>query len=128
MIDKLRLLEMFMQNEKLLVWMYEKIFPGRMAEIENYFSGKKGTDSREKSKSMQIRLDDIPFADLVEPADFDRVEMTGSGVVGEVTAGESGLPRVGASWKKEKVAKYDVRGKIEMRSGKLSLKRVVDEK
>ena len=31
MIDKLRLLEMFMQNEKLLVWMYEKVFPTRLA-------------------------------------------------------------------------------------------------
>jgi hypothetical protein len=38
MIDKLRLLEMFLQNEKLLVWMYQKIFPSRMDEINKYLS------------------------------------------------------------------------------------------
>jgi len=31
---------MFMQNEKLLVWMYEKIFPTRLSELENYFANK----------------------------------------------------------------------------------------
>lgn len=41
MIDKLRLLEMFMQNEKLLVWLYEKIFPTRIGEIEEYFKVKR---------------------------------------------------------------------------------------
>lgn len=38
MVDKLRLLEKFMENEKLLIWMYEKIFPARMGEVRDYFS------------------------------------------------------------------------------------------
>jgi hypothetical protein len=59
MIDKLRLLEMFMQNEKLLVWMYEKIFPSRLTEVENYFTNKKqvaNSELRPKTRSMQINL------------------------------------------------------------------------
>lgn len=38
MVDKLRLLEKFMENEKLLIWMYEKIFPARIGEVRDYFS------------------------------------------------------------------------------------------
>ena len=63
MIDKLRLLEMFMQNEKLLVWMYEKIFPTRLNELESYFQIKKTPEnvfeSRSKSKSMNIQLGEV---------------------------------------------------------------------
>ena len=40
MVDKLRLLEKFMENENLLVWMYEKIFPTRMMEVKEYLSQK----------------------------------------------------------------------------------------
>lgn len=40
MVDKLRLLEKFMENEKLLTWMYEKIFPNRTNEVRDYFSHK----------------------------------------------------------------------------------------
>ncbi len=32
-IDRLRLLEMFLENEKLLVYMYQKVFPDRLKEI-----------------------------------------------------------------------------------------------
>ena len=38
MVDKLKLLEKFMENEKLLTWMYEKIFPSRIAEVKEYLS------------------------------------------------------------------------------------------
>ena len=36
---------MFLQNEKLLVWMYEKVFPNRLSEIESYFQVKKVSNS-----------------------------------------------------------------------------------
>lgn len=86
---------MFMQNEKLLVWMYERIFPTRMAEIEAYLANKP-EPPREKSKSMHIHLDDLP---LDEP---------------------DALPRVISSAAKQKSRKYDVRNRIEMRNGKLN--------
>ncbi len=35
MIDKLRLLEIFLENEKLLTWMYERIFPDRMSTLRD---------------------------------------------------------------------------------------------
>ena len=34
-VDKLRLLELFLQNEKLLAWMYERIFPDRMTQLRS---------------------------------------------------------------------------------------------
>lgn len=37
-VDKLRLLEKFMENESLLVWMYEKIFPSRANELKEYLT------------------------------------------------------------------------------------------
>lgn len=41
--------------------MYERIFPSRASEIEAYLSAKKPSsfESREKSKSMHINLDEI---------------------------------------------------------------------
>jgi hypothetical protein len=33
MIDKLRLLEIFLENEKLLTYMYERIFPDRLTTL-----------------------------------------------------------------------------------------------
>lgn len=41
MVDKLKLLEKFIENEKLLVWMYEKIFPPRINEVSEYLSNRK---------------------------------------------------------------------------------------
>ena len=38
MVDKLKLLEKFMENEKLLTWLYEKIFPSRINEVKEYLS------------------------------------------------------------------------------------------
>lgn len=38
MVDKLKLLEKFMENEKLLIWMYEKIFPSRLEEVKDYLT------------------------------------------------------------------------------------------
>jgi hypothetical protein len=45
--------------------MYEKIFPSRFNELENYFQSSHGRvfDGRAKSKSMNIHLDDILLAD-----------------------------------------------------------------
>ena len=75
MIDKLRLLEMFMQNEKLLAWMYEKIFPNRTTELQEVLTEKKKviTEVREKAKSAHIQLSDVPFADLEEERPVEAV-------------------------------------------------------
>lgn len=32
-MDKLKLLELFLQNEKMLSWMYERIFPDRLSKL-----------------------------------------------------------------------------------------------
>lgn len=32
-VDKLRLLELFLSNEKLLSWLYERIFPDRLSKL-----------------------------------------------------------------------------------------------
>ena len=40
-IDKLRLLELFVSDEKLLSVMYNKLFPDRVSEIQNYLVKKK---------------------------------------------------------------------------------------
>lgn len=37
-VDKLRLLELFLQNEKLLTWMYERIFPDRLSKLRSNLS------------------------------------------------------------------------------------------
>ena len=34
-VDKLKLLELFLQNEKLLSWMYERIFPDRLSKLRS---------------------------------------------------------------------------------------------
>ena len=58
MVDKLRLLEKFMENEKLLTWMYEKIFPSRMNEIKDYLSHKnfKLADPKEDKNKLYDEL------------------------------------------------------------------------
>lgn len=61
---------------------------------------------------MQIRMEDLPINDLIQPSDFDNVEMAGSGIIPEAAEGETGLPKVAANWKREKSLKYDVRGRI----------------
>lgn len=38
MIDKLRLLEIFLQNERLLSYMYEKVFPDRLTGLRERLS------------------------------------------------------------------------------------------
>ena len=42
-VDKLRLLELFLQNEKLLSWMYERIFPDRLSKIRSHLSSQNDT-------------------------------------------------------------------------------------
>lgn len=49
-IDKLRLLEMFLENEKLLVYMYQKIFPDRMREVEEYLTKGNGKGENKVKK------------------------------------------------------------------------------
>lgn len=51
MVDKLKLLEKFMEHEKLLTWMYQKIFPSRSDQIKQYLSLTKIDDSNSKTKS-----------------------------------------------------------------------------
>lgn len=41
-----------MENEKLLTWMYEKIFPSRMAEVREYLL-KKASFETTKKNSIQ---------------------------------------------------------------------------
>ena len=41
MIDKLRLLEIFLENEKLLTYMYERIFPDRLTTLREKLSASK---------------------------------------------------------------------------------------
>jgi hypothetical protein len=48
-IDKLRLLEMFLENEKLLVYMYQKVFPDRLKEIEAFLGQKVGKGQEDKT-------------------------------------------------------------------------------
>ena len=82
-----------MQNEKLLVWMYEKIFPTRMNEIENYLQPKASTPSehRSKAKSMQINIDGLVLEDEVKGNSMrDR----------EMIEAEMLLPKVGSRLKK----------------------------
>ena len=51
MVDKLRLLEKFMENEKLLVWMYGKIFPTRTDELTDYLSQRTHTNPQKSPTS-----------------------------------------------------------------------------
>jgi hypothetical protein len=54
-VDKLRLLELFLQNEKLLAWMYERIFPDRLSKLRyNLSSQNDSLTSHEKSQDEII--------------------------------------------------------------------------
>jgi hypothetical protein len=117
MIDKLRLLEMFMQNEKLLVWMYERIFPSRMTEIEEYLSAKPHNvfESREKSKSAYLNVDDMRIELLREERDPAHSLL-------DDLSNDHILPKVLPFAHKKATKKlYDVRQRIDIRNGKLNL-------
>ena len=53
-VDKLRLLELFLQNEKLLSWLYERIFPDRLSELRYKLSSnsEKQTSSEKEIKEV----------------------------------------------------------------------------
>jgi hypothetical protein len=44
-----------MENEKLLTWMYEKIFPSRTHELLNYFSRRDEGGLRDRSDNRVIK-------------------------------------------------------------------------
>jgi hypothetical protein len=49
-VDKLKLLELFLQNEKMLSWMYERIFPDRLSKLRyNLSSQNESISSNQKS-------------------------------------------------------------------------------
>jgi hypothetical protein len=50
-VDKLRLLELFLQNEKMLVWMYERIFPDRLTQLQYSLRDQASTQQHEKQMS-----------------------------------------------------------------------------
>ena len=79
-VDKLRLLELFLQNEKLLTWMYERIFPDRLSQLRYKLS----SHSEQKSSSEM---------DIEESAQFER----------------QFLPKVGRAVKSELRSSYVVR-------------------
>lgn len=54
MVDKLRLLEKFMENEKLLIWMYEKIFPNRIDEVKDYLGVSTAASKKPNVQSEQV--------------------------------------------------------------------------
>ena len=51
-VDKLRLLELFLQNEKLLTWLYERIFPDRMAGLRNQVMSQRESNSRQSAEEI----------------------------------------------------------------------------
>jgi hypothetical protein len=53
-VDKLRLLELFLQNEKLLTWLYERIFPDRLSELRYKLSS-----HSEKQSNSEKEIKDV---------------------------------------------------------------------
>lgn len=54
-VDKLRLLELFLQNEKLLSWMYERMFPDRLSQMRYKLSNlNESQDLKEEVSISQI--------------------------------------------------------------------------
>ena len=67
-VDKLRLLELFLQNEKLLTWLYERIFPDRMAGLRNQVMSQRESNSRqdpEEIPSQQLEKRLLPRVNRV---------------------------------------------------------------
>lgn len=90
-VDKLRLLEVFLQNQKLLSWMYERIFPDRLSQMRYKLSNQ--NDSQ----------------DFNEPKEKVRQEMSVSQFE------KIYLPKVGRS------AKSQLRNSAVVRGGKLNI-------
>lgn len=68
-IDKLRLLELFLSDERLLSHMYLKMFPDRLAELTEFLAAPKREDkpSTHRNKSMVDRLEQYDFEELDKP-------------------------------------------------------------
>lgn len=117
-IDKLRLLEMFLENEKLLVYMYQKIFPDRLKEIEAYLGQKVVKNHGENQTNRIIANDNVVSG-------HERKEDKGSLDADLLQDEQSGRPRNESKIRVKSVSKASksqpIRNRIIMRDGKLNL-------
>lgn len=117
-IDKLRLLEMFLENEKLLVYMYQKMFPDRLKEIEAYLGQKVVKNHGENQTNKTISNDNVVRG-------HERKEDDSSLDVDLLQDEQSGRPRNESKIRVKSVSKASksqpIRNRIIMRDGKLNL-------
>lgn len=108
LLDKLSLLEKFMENERLLVWMYQKIFPSRVNEVREYLSNR-----------------NMASEPTLESPEGHESQQLSSSVIGNLnksaldysTRLENSLPKMNTSQKKGQI----LTNRISFKQGKLKI-------